>query len=81
MLGLSATLTEAVFLYLRICVFVFVYLCVRHLGTLYHYLSEIWFVWSNTLHNGEKLICHACDTHTYRHRKVVQYSAKAESAI
>ena len=48
MLGLSATLTEAVFVYLCISVFVFVYLHVRHLGTLflrslYHYLSEnIW---------------------------------------
>ena len=35
MLGLSATLTEAVFVYLCICVFVFVYLHVRHLGTLF----------------------------------------------
>ena len=90
MLGLSATLTEAVFVYLCICVFVFVYLHVRHLGTLflrslYHYLSEnIWFVWSKTLHNGEKLRCHACDRQTDRqtdtHVKVEQYSAEAESA-
>ena len=70
MLGLSATLTEAVFVYLCICVFVFVYLHVRHLGTLflrslYHYLSEnIWFVWSKTLHNGEKMRGYACDTLT-----------------
>ena len=87
MLGLSATLTEAVFVYLCICVFVFVYLHVRHLGTLflrslYHYLSEnIWFVWSKTLHNGEKLRCYACDTRTHTHVKVEQYSAEAESAI
>ena len=45
LLGLSATLTEAVFVYLCICVFVFVYLHVRHLGTLflrssYHYLFK-----------------------------------------
>jgi len=65
MLGLCATLTEAVFVYLCICVFV--YLHIRHLGTfflrsLYHYLSEnIWFVWSKTLHNGEKLRCYSCD--------------------
>ena len=53
-----------------ICVFVFEYLQVRNLGTLflrslYHYLSEnIWIVWSKTLHNGEKMRCHACETHT-----------------
>ena len=74
----------------RSCIYVSVYLHVRHLGTLflrslYHYLSEnIWFVWSKTLHNGEKFRCHACDIHTDiltdTHRKVVQYSAEAESA-
>ena len=42
---LSATLTNAVFAYLCICVFVFVYLQVRHPGTLflrssYHYLFK-----------------------------------------
>ena len=52
MLGLSATLTKAVFVYFH----------VRHLRSLYHYLSENkCFVWSETLHNGEKLRCHACD--------------------
>ena len=35
MLDLSATLTEAVFVYLCICVVVFVYLHVRHLVTLF----------------------------------------------
>ena len=57
--------------YLCICVFVFVHLQVRHLGTLflrswYHYLLEnIWFLWSKTLHNWENLRCHACDGHTH----------------
>ena len=57
---LSATLTNAVFAYLCICVFVFVYLQVRHPGTLflrslYHHLSEnIWFVWSKTSYSGDK---------------------------
>merc|ERR1711963_941594 len=42
---LSATLTNAVFMYLGTCVFVFVYLQVRHQGTLflrssYHYLFK-----------------------------------------
>merc|ERR1711963_93991 len=42
---LSATLTNAVFAYLCICVFVFVYLQVRHPGTMflrssYHYLFK-----------------------------------------
>merc|ERR1711895_225199 len=31
-LGLSGTLSYAVFVYLCICVFVFLYLCVRHMG-------------------------------------------------
>ena len=56
-------------LYLCICVFVFVYLCMRHLVisvliSLDQELSEnIWFVWSRTCYKGEKLRCHACDTH------------------
>ena len=51
-------------LYLRICVFVFVYLQVRHPGTLflrslYHHLSEnIWFVWSKTSYSGDKRRCY-----------------------
>ena len=32
MLGLSGTLSCALFVYLCICVFVFVYLCIRHLA-------------------------------------------------
>ena len=60
----SATLTNAVFAYLCICVFVFVYLQVRHPGTLflrslYHHLSEnIWFVWSKTSYSGDKRRCY-----------------------
>ena len=60
---LSATFTEAVYVYLH----------VRHLGSLfsrsvYHYLSEnIWFVWSKTFQNEEKLRCHACDGITDTH--------------
>ena len=52
MLGLSGTLSCALFVYLCICVFVFVYLCMRHLVisvliSLDQVLSEnIWFVWS-----------------------------------
>ena len=51
-------------LYLLICVFVFVYLQVRHpgtlfLGSLYHHLSEnIWFVWSKTSYSGDKRRCY-----------------------
>ena len=46
-----------------------------------HKLSEnIWFAWSNTCYKGEKVRCHACDTHTHGHVKVEQYSAEAESA-
>ena len=61
---LSATLTNAVFAYLCICVFVFVYLQVRHPGTLflrslYHHLSEnVWFVWSKTSYSGDKRRCY-----------------------
>ena len=61
---LSAPLTNAVFAYLCICVFVFVYLQVRHPGTLflrslYHHLSEnIWFVWSKTSYSGDKRRCY-----------------------
>ena len=56
MLGLFATLTEAVFVYLCICVFAFGYLHIRHLGTLflrssYHYLfkniAHVWWsIWN-----------------------------------
>ena len=73
-------------LYLCICVFVFVYFCMRHLVisvliSLDQELSEnIWFVWSRTCYKGGKLRCHACDTRTDGHWKVVQYSAEAESA-
>jgi len=58
-------------LLLKLCVFV--YLHVRHLGSLfsrsvYHYLSEnIWFVWSKIFQNEEKLRCHACDGMTDTH--------------
>ena len=51
-------------LYLCICVFVFVYLCMRHLvisvlTSLDQELSEnIWFVWSET-YFGENVGCHA----------------------
>ena len=68
MLGITATLTQAIFAYLCICVFVFVYLQVRHPGTLflrslYHHLSEnIWFVWSKTSYSGDKRRCHGCGT-------------------
>ena len=61
---LSATLTNALFAYLCICVFVFMYLQVRHPGTLflrslYHHLSEnIWFVWSKTSYSGDKRRCY-----------------------
>ena len=47
----------------------------------YHVLSEsIWFVWSKTLHNREKLRYHDCDTqHTdITNRKLGQYSAETE---
>ena len=87
MMGLYGTVNM---LYLCICVFVFVYLCMRHLVisvliSLDQELSEnIWFVWSRTCYKGEKLRCHACDgrrtTHD-THWKVEQYSAEAESAI
>ena len=47
--------------------------------------TYIWFSWSNTCFKGEKVTCHACDTHTdtrtHGHVKVEQYSAEAESAI
>ena len=44
-------------------------------GPLYHYLSEnIWFVWSKTLHNEEKLT----DTPTEWHRKVGKDPQKSD---
>ena len=58
MMGLYGTVNM---LYLCICVFVFVYLCMRHLVisvliSLDQELSEnIWVVWSKTLYSGEKL--------------------------
>ena len=54
MLGLSGTLSYAVYVSLCLCVFVFVYLCMRHLGISVQIsfdleLSEnVWFVWSKT---------------------------------
>ena len=51
-------------LYLCICVFVFVYLCMRHLVisvliSLDQVLSEnIWFVWSKPSYSGDKWRCH-----------------------
>ena len=59
MLGLSGTLSCALFVYLCICVFVFVYLCIRHLAisvliSLDQVLSEnIWFVWSKPSYSGD----------------------------
>ena len=59
MLGLSGTLSYAVFVYLCICVFVFVYLSMRHLviSVLISWdqeLSEnIWFVWPKTSYSGD----------------------------
>ena len=59
MLGLSGTLSCALFVYLCICVFVFVYLCMRHLVisvliSLDQVLSEnIWFVWSKPSYSGD----------------------------
>ena len=59
MLRLSCTLPPAVFVYLRICIFVFVYLCMRHLVkpvliSLDQELSEnIGFVWSKTSYSGD----------------------------
>ena len=64
MLGLSGTLSCALFVYLCICVFVFVYLCIRHLAisvliSLDQVLSEnIWFVWSKPSYSGDKWRCH-----------------------
>ena len=65
MLGLSGTLSCALFVYLCICVFVFVYLCIRHLVisvliSLDQALSEnIWFVWSKSSFSGDKKGCDA----------------------
>ena len=65
MLGLSGTLSYAVFVYF---VFVFLYLCVRHMGmyfcmrhlvisvliSLDQELSQnIWFVWPKTSYSGD----------------------------
>ena len=64
MLGLSGTLSCALFVYLCICVFVFVYLCMRHLVisvliSLDQVLSEnIWFVWSKPSYSGDKWRCY-----------------------
>ena len=64
MLGLSGTLSCALFVYLCVCVFVFVYLCIRHLAisvliSLDQVLSEnIWFVWSKPSNSGDKWRCH-----------------------
>ena len=55
-------------LYLCICVFVFVYLCVRHLVisvliSLDQELSEnIWFVWYKTSYGGDKWRCNGYGT-------------------
>ena len=57
-------------LYLCICVFLFVYLCIRHLVisvliSLDQELSEnIWFVWPKTSYSGENVGCHACGQRT-----------------
>merc|ERR1712218_142746 len=59
-----------------ICVFVFVYLCMRHLVisvliSLDQELSEnIWFVWSKTSYCGENVGCHACGRTTDNGRNV-----------
>ena len=51
-------------LYLYICVFVFVYFCMRHLVitvliSLDQELSDnVWFVWSKTSDSGDKWRCH-----------------------
>ena len=72
---LSAPLTNAVFAYLCICVFVFVYLQVRHPGTLflrswYHHLSEnIWFVWSKTSYSGDKRRCYQAGRQTNKRQQ------------
>ena len=82
MLGLSGTVAYAVFVY---CVFVFVYLCMRHLVisvliSLDQELSEnVWFVWSKTSYSGD--VTPVTHGHTDTHWKVGQYSAEAESAI
>ena len=49
MLGLSDNLTKTVFVYLCICVFAFVYLGVRHLGTLFLFVP---FLFKNISHHG-----------------------------
>ena len=56
---LSATLTNAVFVYLCICVFASQTPGNIVLRSLYHHLSEnIWFVWSKTPYSGDKRGCH-----------------------
>ena len=58
MLGLSGNLSYAGSVYLCICVFVFVYLCMRHLGISVQMSSDlelsenVWFVWSKTSLSG-----------------------------
>ena len=82
MMGLYGTVNM---LYLCICVFVFVYLCMRHLVisvliSLDQELSEnVWFVWSKTSYSGD--VTPVTDRQTHRQWKVEQYSAEAESAI
>ena len=67
MMGLYGTVNM---LYLCICVFVFVYLCMRHLVisvliSLDQELSEnIWFVWSKTSYSGENVGCDTCGQRT-----------------
>ena len=82
MMGLYGTVNM---LYLCICVFVFVYLCMRHLVisvliSLDQELSEnVWFVWSKTSYSGD--VTPVTHRQTHRQGKVEQYSAEAESAI
>ena len=53
MLGLFDNLTKTVFVYLCICVFAFVYLGVRHSGTLF-LRSSYHMVFKNISHHGSQ---------------------------
>jgi len=64
-----------------ICVFVFVYLQGRHMGTLFfrflhHHLSEnIWFVWSKTSYSGGKRRCYQAGQTTNERQTTMEDSA------